>query len=77
MAQPLLGFRKNFSQSQMVIQAILTTVENSGEMLDTVIDWFETPYEVDASKLSMAKMATIFQNFELVTRKTSRGKTKK
>jgi 2-methylcitrate dehydratase PrpD len=59
MAQPLLGFRKkHFSRSQMVIGAILATVENTNETLDTVIDSFKTPYEVDA-KLSMATMGTI------------------
>jgi hypothetical protein len=60
----------------MVIRAILTTVENTSERLDTFIDSFETPYQVDA-KLSMAKMATIVQNLGLVTTKMSRGKTKK
>jgi hypothetical protein len=54
----------------MVIRAILTTVKNTGEMLDTVIDSFELTYEVDA-KLSMAKMATIVQEHGLVTKKKS------
>jgi hypothetical protein len=78
MAQPLLGFRKkHFSRSQMVIRGILTTVENTDETLDTVINSFELPYKVDA-KLLMAKMATtIVQEHGLVTKKKSRGKTKK
>jgi hypothetical protein len=60
----------------MVIQAIITSVKNTNERLDTVIDSFETTYKEEAN-LSMAKMATIVQNFGLVTRKKSRGKTKK
>jgi hypothetical protein len=50
--------KKHFSRSQMVIGAILATVENTNETLDTVIDSFKTPYKVDA-KLSMATMGTI------------------
>jgi hypothetical protein len=68
--------KKHLSRSQMVIRAILTTVENTKETLDTVMDSFELPYEVDV-KLSMAKMATIVQEHGLVTKKTSRGKTKR
>jgi hypothetical protein len=72
----LASEKKNFSRSQMVIRAILTTVKNTNETLDTIIDSFELPYEVDA-KLPMAKMATIVQEHGLVTKKKSRGKTKK
>ncbi len=68
--------KKLFSRSQMVIRGILTTVENTDETLDTVINSFELPYEVDA-KMSMAKMATIVQEYGLVTKKKPRGKTKK
>jgi hypothetical protein len=39
-------------------------------MLDTVIDSFEKPYKVYA-KLSMVKMATIVENYGLVTRRKS------
>jgi hypothetical protein len=60
----------------MVIRGILTTVKNTDEALDTVINSIELPYKVDA-KLSMAKMATIVQEHGLVTKKKSRGKTKK
>ena len=69
--------KKLFSRSQMVIRGILTTVENTDETLDTVINSFELPYKVDV-KLLMAKMATtIVQEHGLVTKKKSRGKTKK
>jgi hypothetical protein len=68
--------KKHLSRSQMVIRGILTTVENTDETLDTVINSFKLPYEVDA-KLSMAKMATIVQEHGLMTKKKSRGKTKK
>jgi hypothetical protein len=59
----------------MVIRGILTTFENTDETLDTVIS-FQLPYKVDA-KLLMAKMATIVQEHGHVTKKKSRGKTKK
>jgi hypothetical protein len=77
MAQPLLGFRKKTLFTVLDGNpGILTTVENTDETLDTVIDSFELPYKVDA-KLSMANMATIVQEHGLVTKKKSRGKTKK
>jgi hypothetical protein len=60
----------------MVIRGILTTVENTDETPDTVINFFELPYEVD-TKMSMAKMAIIVQEHGLVTKKKPRGKTKK
>jgi hypothetical protein len=60
----------------MVIRAILRTVEETVGTLSTVIELFERAYEEEA-KLSMAKMATIVQNHGLVTKKKSRGKTKK
>jgi hypothetical protein len=63
-----LASEKNFSRTQTVIQAIHTIVEKANETLDTVINSFETPYEVDA-KLSMGKMATIVQHFGIMTRK--------
>jgi hypothetical protein len=67
MAQPLLGFReKHFLGSQMVVQAILRTVEETNGTLSTVIDLFERAYKEEA-KLSKAKRATIVQNHELVT----------
>jgi hypothetical protein len=68
--------KKHFSRSQMVIRAILRTVEETDGTLSTVIELFERAYEEEA-KLSMAKMATIVQNHGLVTKKKSRGKTKK
>jgi hypothetical protein len=60
--------KKNFSQSQMVIWAILRTVEETNWMLSTVIKLFKRAYKEEA-KLSMAKMATIVQNHGLVTKK--------
>ena len=77
MAQPLLGFRKKtLSRSQMVIRAILKTIDDTDETLDSTIEIFELTFEEEA-KLSMSKMATIVQNFGLVSKKKSRGKTKK
>ena len=68
--------KKQFSRSQIVIRAIIMTIEDSDETLESAINTFEVTYEADA-KYSIAKMATIVQNLGLVTRKKARGRTQK
>jgi hypothetical protein len=67
--------KKHFSRSQIVIRSINTAREASNQTVETTITAFEEVYEVRA-KLSMAKMATLVQEFGLVTKKKSRGKAK-